>query len=127
MNRGGCKLAQFKEHLVHQVGVKVAQTKVMKTRKEFVEIFLGKGMTKQWGEAEFDRRWASNGNPWKVDLDPDCRLPRVQLYADKTEEEFDSKSKSQEIEMTTKATTGLTAKKWTNLWAILGRRWQQLV
>jgi hypothetical protein len=74
-------------------GFEQAQDKLMKTEAEFVAIFNAKGMTKEWGEKEWKRRW-SNTKDFKTDLDPDCGLPRVSMFGETKESDFLRRQKS---------------------------------
>lgn len=76
----------------------------MYTLKEFEELFFTKGMTRQWGRDEWHRRFNDPAKRWKTDVDPDCKLPRVQAYANSKEMDGSEKFTSDTVElMTTQA------------------------
>ena len=62
------------------------QCLLMKTEKEFCDIMMAKGKSKEWAQAEFIAR-RQDGSGWKKDNDPDCGLPRCQMHGE-TENNF---------------------------------------
>ena len=48
--------------------------------KEFEDYFFLKGMPRQCGRDEWQRRRNDPTGRWRADEDPDCKLPRVQAF-----------------------------------------------
>ena len=83
--RGGFKLANYRETLRKTSQTSKGQEKVMKTKIEFRDAMVAKGMSADWAMEEFKRRRA-RPDLWDCDTDPDCDLPRVQMHG-KTKKE----------------------------------------
>ena len=77
--RGGFTVGQYRERLEHSAGTTKTTEKEFMTKKEFRDHFVAKGMSPQWGDTEWDRRWADGVN-FKRGVDADCKLPTVQGF-----------------------------------------------
>ena len=84
-SRGGFKIAKYIETLRTTHEYVKGQEKVMKTKIEFRDAMVAKGMGADWALEEFKRR-RSRPDIWDCDDDPDCQLPRVQMHG-KTKKE----------------------------------------
>lgn len=78
--RGGFQFAQYKKQVGRRTSSYDGQEKDMYTLNEFEEYFFSKGMTREWAREEWYRRRSDTSGRWRIDVDPDCKLPRVQAF-----------------------------------------------
>ena len=82
-------------------GIRRSKRKVMKTRKQFVQLMEGKGKTAAWAEKEFDRR-RTGATQWKCGNDEETQLPTVQCNGSEGEEVYSDEFNEDAVELETK-------------------------
>ena len=108
--RGGFKFAVYRESLRKTTESVRGQEKVLKTKIEFRDAMVAKGMTPEWALREFDRR-RSRPDIWEQDDDPDCSLPRVQMHGKTKREDNEINAKDQAVVAETSQQRNPTAAK----------------
>ena len=103
--RGGYAFARFKKRVGTTKGTTEHNNKVFKTKKAFIDTMESRGMTRAWGETEFNRRLTGNTR-WKVGTCEDTGLPTVQCVGEKGEDDFNTKYIDTSIEVESKQQAG---------------------
>lgn len=89
--RGGFDWANFRTSITVSTGAQSGTRKVMRTKKEFISIMEGRGMSKDWAEAEFNRRLIDPRRDTGVDADTGLQTVEIsENYVD----EFTNRQRS---------------------------------